>query len=358
MKKKVATFATAALLSASFTTSAFASTYTVQKGDTLSSIAKKHNTTVGELKSLNNLSTDFLAYKQTLKVAQFVAPAAPKTEKAPTLTQTVQAYTVVQGDNLSKIAAKHEIKLADLIAWNNLKSDMIYPGQSLKVSASSAPPPKAPAEESLPAPAPSVNNNQTEYIVKSGDSLSRIAVQFGTTVQLLKNVNHLKSDLIYVGQKLLINGNGKPAAEEKPAVNGQEEPSAEQKPSGGDQVTNTDLPLLSEALKLIGIPYQYGGTSSTALDCSGFIYYVFNKAGKAINRLSSEGYYSRSYYVDTPQPGDLVFFENTYKPGISHMGIYIGDNQFIHASSSNGVGISKLSEAYYQKHFDGFKRFY
>lgn len=345
MKKKVATFATAALLSASFTTSAFASTYTVQKGDTLSSIAKKHNTTIDELKSLNNLTTDFLAYNQTLKVAQSAAPAVSKKAAAATLPQAVQAYTVVQGDNLSKIAAKHGIKLADLIAWNNLKSDIIYPGQSLKVSASSTAPSKAPAEEAPPpAPAPSQNNNQTNYIVKSGDSLSRIASQFGTTVQQLQSLNNLKSDLIYAGQSLIVNGQGKPATEQKPSVN--------------DQVTNTDLPLLNEAIKLIGTPYQYGGSSINAFDCSGFIYYVFNKAGKAINRLSSEGYYSRSYYVDTPQPGDLVFFENTYKPGISHMGIYIGDNQFIHASTSNGVMITKLSDAYYQKHFDGFKRFY
>ncbi|TCJ06289.1 LysM peptidoglycan-binding domain-containing protein [Cytobacillus praedii] len=356
MKKKVVTLATAALLSASFTTSAFASTYTVQKGDTLSSIAKKHNTTIGELRSLNNLTSDFLANNQTLKVAavQTVAPIAQKTAAA-ALTQNVKAYTVVQGDNLSKIAAKHGIKLADLIAWNSLKSDIIYPGQILKVSASSAAPPKAPVvEESLPAPtpAPSVNSNQSAYIVKNGDSLSKIASQFGTTVQQLQNVNNLKSDLIYVGQKLLVNENGKPAG------NGQGNSVTEQKPDNSDQVTNTDMPLLSEAFKLIGTPYLYGGTSVSGFDCSGFIYYAFNKAGKTINRLSSEGYYSRSYYVDTPQPGDLVFFENTYKPGISHMGIYIGDNQFIHASSSKGVMITKLSDAYYQKHFDGFKRFY
>ncbi|KOP71915.1 LysM peptidoglycan-binding domain-containing protein [Cytobacillus solani] len=351
MKKKVATFATAALLSASFTTSAFASTYTVQKGDTLSSIAKKHNTTIGELKSLNNLTTDFLANNQTLKVAKAVAPTAPKTAAAASaLTQTVQAYTVVQGDNLSKIAAKHGIKLTDLIAWNSLKSDIIYPGQSLKVSASSTAPSKEPVvEESLPAPAPtpapSGNSNQTAYIVKSGDSLSRIASQFGTTVQQLQTLNNLKSDLIYVGQSLAVNGQGK-------------QPATEQKPEANEQVTNTGMPLLDEAIKLIGTPYLYGGASVNAFDCSGFIYYVFNKAGKTINRLSSEGYYSRSYYVDTPQPGDLVFFENTYKPGISHMGIYMGDNQFIHASTSKGVMITKLSDAYYQKHFDGFKRFY
>ncbi|MBP2242254.1 peptidoglycan endopeptidase LytE [Cytobacillus eiseniae] len=343
MKKKVATIATAALLSASFTTSAFASTYTVQKGDTLSSIAKKHHTTIGELKSLNNLTSDFLASNQSLKIVQPIAPTAQKTTAVATLSQTAQSYTVASGDNLSKIAAKHSIKLDDLIAWNNLTSDRIYPGQSLKVSLVSAtPPPTAPAEEQLPAP--TVNNNQTEYIIKSGDSLSRIASQFGMTVQQLQSLNNLKSDLIYAGQKLLINGSEKPAVEQKPA--------------DSEQVINTDMPLLTEAIKLIGTPYQYGGSSVDAFDCSGFIHYVFNKTGKAINRLSSEGYYSRSYYVDTPQPGDLVFFENTYKKGISHMGIYIGDNQFIHASTSNGVMITKLSDAYYQKHFDGFKRFY
>ena len=115
--------------------------------------------------------------------------------------------------------------------------------------------------------------------------------------------------------------------------------------------------LIAESKKLIGIKYVFGGTTINGFDCSGFIYYAFNKAGHKIGRYSAAGYYDRSYYVNTPKPGDLVFFENTYKKGISHLGIYIGNNQFINADNS-GVRIVSLDNSYYKKHFSAFKRLY
>ena len=105
----------------------------------------------------------------------------------------------------------------------------------------------------------------------------------------------------------------------------------------------------------MGAPYVYGGQSPAGFDCSGFIYYVLKQSGSNLPRYSSSGYYDRTFYVDSPQPGDLVFFEGTYKPGISHMGIYLGNNQFIHAGEK-GVMISNLS-GYWQDHFASFKKF-
>jgi peptidoglycan endopeptidase LytE len=111
---------------------------------------------------------------------------------------------------------------------------------------------------------------------------------------------------------------------------------------------------------LLGKPYVWGGSSpSPGFDCSGFIYYVYNQAGTKISRTSAAGYSDRSYEVDTPAPGDMVFFSNTYKAGISHVGIYIGNNQFIQAADeTHGVIISSLSSNYYHTHFDHFGRFY
>ncbi|MED4935618.1 C40 family peptidase, partial [Heyndrickxia coagulans] len=83
------------------------------------------------------------------------------------------------------------------------------------------------------------------------------------------------------------------------------------------------------AQKYIGAPYRFGGTTPSGFDCSGFVYYVLNEAGKSIARMDAAGYYSSSYRVSNPQPGDLIFFENTYKSGISDVGIYLGNNQFI-----------------------------
>jgi cell wall-associated NlpC family hydrolase len=116
--------------------------------------------------------------------------------------------------------------------------------------------------------------------------------------------------------------------------------------------------MASNAKGLMGTRYVWGGSSLSGFDCSGFIYYVANQSGLKIGRLSADGYSSRAYYVDKPVAGDLVFFENTYKQGISHMGIYLGGNQFIHADEAHGVMISNLNSPYYTAHFDGFKRFY
>ena len=81
------------------------------------------------------------------------------------------------------------------------------------------------------------------------------------------------------------------------------------------------------------------------------------QAGLNMTRQSSESYFTQSATVSSPVIGDLVFFENTYKEGISHMGIYIGNNQFIHAGSK-GVEIASLDSVYWKEHFVSFKRFH
>ncbi|ULT59970.1 C40 family peptidase [Neobacillus drentensis] len=125
-------------------------------------------------------------------------------------------------------------------------------------------------------------------------------------------------------------------------------------------VTQTDAAaqIVSIAKSLIGVPYVWGGSTASGFDCSGFIYYVANKAGKSLPRTSAAGYYDRTYYVNSPKAGDIVFFENTYKQGISHLGIYLNDNQFIHADEKHGIMISNLNSPYYTAHFAAFKRFY
>lgn len=114
--------------------------------------------------------------------------------------------------------------------------------------------------------------------------------------------------------------------------------------------------LLEIHSSYLQIPYVFGGITKAGLDCSGFIWLIHNEAGLTISRLSSEDYFKRAKPVQQPVPGDLVFFENTYKPGISHMGIYLGDNQFVHAGSK-GVEVSNLSVSYWKDRFVSFKRF-
>lgn len=110
------------------------------------------------------------------------------------------------------------------------------------------------------------------------------------------------------------------------------------------------------APNFVGTPYVFGGKTPAGFDCSGFIHYVHQFAGLDILRMSSEDYFKLSSKVNVPEVGDLVFFKDTYKEGISHMGIYMGENTFVHAGSK-GVEITKLDNPYWQLHFVAFKRF-
>ena len=119
----------------------------------------------------------------------------------------------------------------------------------------------------------------------------------------------------------------------------------------------TAAAVITTAEKYIGVPYVWGGSSPSGFDCSGFVQYVFQQHGIQLNRTASTQY-QHGIYVSQGnlQPGDLVFFQNTYTTGISHLGIYIGNGEFIHASSSNGVTISQLSNAYWSSHYYGARR--
>ncbi|AEV67123.1 C40 family peptidase [Acetivibrio clariflavus] len=115
--------------------------------------------------------------------------------------------------------------------------------------------------------------------------------------------------------------------------------------------------IVQKAKSYMEVPYVWGGTSPSGFDCSGFTHYVMLKNNITIPRTSSTQYNS-GYWVSKSQlkKGDLVFF-TTYKSGPSHVGIYIGNNQFIHASSGAGkVTISNLNSTYYAQRYIGAKR--
>ncbi|WP_314591088.1 C40 family peptidase [Paenibacillus terrigena] len=114
----------------------------------------------------------------------------------------------------------------------------------------------------------------------------------------------------------------------------------------------SEVRLESEVNQVLGTPYLWGGTTVAGFDCTGFILYVLKKFNVTDLPRTSQS----QAKVGTPvakknlRTGDLVFFD-TLGTGVSHAGIYIGDNQFAHSSSSKGVRISKLSDTYYKDRY-------
>jgi hypothetical protein len=115
--------------------------------------------------------------------------------------------------------------------------------------------------------------------------------------------------------------------------------------------------LIAEAKKLIGTPYRYGGTTPKGFDCSGFVYYTHKKIGVTLPRSSKQMYQKgTTVHKSGLKAGDLVFFNTSKsKKGVSHVAIYIGNNQVIHAVSK-GVKIDSLNNSYWKTRYVGAKR--
>lgn len=129
-------------------------------------------------------------------------------------------------------------------------------------------------------------------------------------------------------------------------------------PSVSAPVSVTGAQILAEAKKYLGTPYVYGGASPSGFDCSGFVYYVLKQMGFSPYRTPADQYrMGTSVAKENLQPGDIVFFANTYASGISHVGIYAGNGQFIHSPNSRStVSYSDLTSGYWAQHYYGARR--
>ena len=248
------------------------------------------------------------------------------------------------------------------------------------------------------------------YKVRSGDTLYKIAKKFGTTISLLQKTNHLKSpDIIRTGQILTIPAKIPAPPPVDPITYGRANEGDLEVVSDGKLLTTlakdarfvvvaregdkfnvkledgrtgwvkADAVTLEETRKPLpvsdpwsvkrdvvrtayayrGAKYRFGGASSRqGFDCSGFVMFVYGTKGITLPHSSQALFKCGKPVAKSDlQPGDMVFFANTYRRGISHVGIYIGDGKFIHASRhSRGVRIDQLDAAYYKAHYAGARR--
>lgn len=157
-------------------TSSGSGTYTVKAGDTLYSIARNYGISADELKSYNNLTSTSLSIGQTLKIPE-----------KQTDTGDYTIYTVKSGDNLYSIARQYDLTMDELMRFNNLNSTLLRVGQTLRIPRNTT-----------------ANNDYITYIVKSGDNLYAIARNYNISVQELMAYNNLSSNLLSIGQTLRI----------------------------------------------------------------------------------------------------------------------------------------------------------
>lgn len=150
--------------------------YKVVSGDSLYSIAKKYGITMQEIMDFNNLGSTILTVGQVLKIPVAYEEEIPSTSEV--------TYTVKSGDNLYSIARKYNVTVSDLMNYNNLTSNLLSIGQVIRI--------------------PSNNSSSTAYTVKNGDTLYSIARKYNTSVDSIKTKNNLTSNTLSIGQKLII----------------------------------------------------------------------------------------------------------------------------------------------------------
>lgn len=319
-------------------------THVVQPGENLYRISLKYAVGVDELMRANGLlDPRQLRVGQVLLIPPSVTPAAGAITAGP--------YVVRRGDTLYSIARRSGVTVRALMAANQLTSEAIYVGQMLVVPGTVQKPvvsgpsqavnPRDVVGMTLPAPRPL--------------RVRRAPQTYGTTLVLVAADTPLRV-LSYVTGWFAVR---LPGGETGWVREEDLAPSARQPVQLPETIRTVEgRQIVAEAMRYLGTAYVWGGVSDRGVDCSGFVYVVFSAYLQGLPRMSSFDYYKMGFPLgrDELQPGDLVFF-TTYAPGPSHVGIYLGDGRFIHASSSRrSVIITALNEPYYAARFLGGRR--
>jgi cell wall-associated NlpC family hydrolase len=341
--------------------------HALDSGETLAEIGRRYEVDPQVIADANQMQliADVPVRGQKLVVPNVepVMPVAlPKARAASPL-----SYVVQEGDSLGSLAVQFGVSLRTILMANNIAdADTVTAGTKLRV---------------LPV-------SGIEHVVDKGESLADIAASYRVDLGPIVDFNGLNDpDTLAIGAKLIIPGaTGRVIQAKAP------EPEASQSGSGSAPALASaasaapartgaasaapvrqaslvaPLPtvgaggagIVKNAMAYLGSAYVFGGTSPGGFDCSGFVWYVHKISGIGISRgiwgqLNGGPRITMANLV----PGDTVFFANTYMPGLSHVGIYIGGGRFVHAvDESRGVGISGLGEAYWSSRYIGAARLF
>jgi peptidoglycan endopeptidase LytE len=284
-----------------------------------------------------------------------------------------EVYTVKRGDTVALIAKKFAVSQEALKEINDLRGNSIKYKQVLTIpSTEPATGAKQGAKQST-AKAIKASAPLSSYTVKKGDSLYSIAKKTGISVSAIKETNHLRSNMLKPGRKIMLAKAGltlekKVQSAQQPDMDEEDdmldEPLTALSPVEAENALASSAELLGKwhnpeekklfvkvATAFLGAPYRWGGVSLKGLDCSAFVKKIYELFDVTLPRTAREqAYVGTTVAREDMIEGDLVFF-NTRR-SFGHVGIYIGNNEFVHASSSNRiVRIDNLNESYFNKRF-------
>lgn len=288
----------------------------------------------------------------------------------PSYVFAAKTHRVKKNETFTSLAKKYHVSVDDLKGANNKVNSSIKPGDLLVIP---------PREASRSAASDQVISGAATYKVKKGDTVAKVAKKTGVSVADLKRINGLGKGRLKGGQILALRDTepeipltgkttAKPSLRYADLLNEKEYEHTLSELLDHDTVNiaslrepdmkNENLKLLkSKAFGFLGTRYRFGGSTRNGLDCSAFVQKVFNEMDVNLPRTAREQYEKGEVVSHGDmQRGDLVFFR-TYASFPSHVGIYLGNNRMIHASSRDRrVVISSVDTPYYRSRFIGAKR--
>jgi len=283
---------------------------------------------------------------------------------------TEERYVVKPGDSLYSISKSFGVSIEALKTANGLEGDSIRPKQALSIPSPrakkaiqvtgkpSSSPSKKPSVETLKRDSEEMDS----YVVEKGDTLSGISKKVGLSVDEIKRLNHLHASALKIGQVLSFPKDQNRLGDETEESRDEEIAGvAQMEAEKGETVASNPLGkwnnpeernLLVRVVKtFLGVPYKLGGSTLKGIDCSAFVKKIYEIFNIELPRTTREQFsIGKKIGKEQLEEGDLVFFRR--RGDSSHVGIYIGDNQFVHASSYNRqVKIDYLDAPYYSKRF-------
>ncbi len=265
-----------------------------------------------------------------------------------------ERYTVKPGDSLYRISKSFGVSIEVLKKVNGLEGDGIEPKQVLLI------PPK---DEKRTRTAVKRHSIETEpYVVRKGDSLYSISKRVGLSIEEIKRMNRLHSATLKVGQSLALPKTG--MREEEEESGDSEESTREGLADGNRDKQEAPEPLgkwnnpeernlfVRVVKTFLGAPYRLGGSTLKGIDCSAFVKKIYEIFDIHLPRTAREQFHiGKKIEKNELEEGDLVFFK-TQRSNNAHVGIYIGNNEFVHASNrKREVKVDNLDAPYFNKHF-------